>query len=56
MNTTKPGGGRLWSDEVSSELAPRAVWKLSVDPNGSKEEEKGNISVYLWLTGPMVVG
>jgi hypothetical protein len=54
MNTTEPGEGELWSEGVSSELVPRAVWKLKVYPNGSNEEHSGKISVFLCLTGPMV--
>jgi hypothetical protein len=54
MNSTEPGEGSLWSEGVTSELAPRAVWKLKVHPNGWKEEHRGNISAFLHLTGPMV--
>ncbi len=56
MNSTKPAEGCHVSEGISSELAPRAVWKLSVHPNGHTEQYKGNISVFLHLTGPMVVG
>ncbi len=54
MKSTEPGERELWSEGVSPELVPRAVWKLRVDPNGWKEKHRGNISVFLYLTGPMV--
>ncbi len=54
MNSTEPGEGSLVSKSVSSDLAPRANWKLRVYPNGSKEEQRGKISTFLHHTGPMV--
>ncbi len=53
MDSYKPGED-LWSEGVSSELAPCAIWKLRVYPNGVTEQYKGCISIYLRLTGPMV--
>ncbi len=53
MNSAKEEGV-LCSEGVSSDLVPRAVWKLKIYPNGWKEEHRGKISVFLWLTGPMV--
>jgi hypothetical protein len=55
MDSTKPGEGSLWSEGISSEVAPRAGWKLSLYPNGQNEHCKGYISIYLHLTGPMVI-
>jgi hypothetical protein len=54
MKSTKPGGGSLWSEGVSSELVQGAEWKLEIYPNGESGEERGNIGLYLHLTGQMV--
>ena len=49
-----PNGESLWSEGVSSPLMPQAVWKLELYPSGEKTEDEDNISVFLYLTGPMV--
>lgn len=55
MDEYKPGEG-IWSQGASSPQEPRAIWKLNVYPNGESDDCKENVSVYVYLTGPMVSG
>ncbi len=55
MRLYKPGT-ELYSETVSSPLEPRAFWKMEVDPNGWREEQRNgsHSSIFFHLTGPMV--
>lgn len=44
----------FWSEPFSSALAPRAIWRLQIFPNGRTKAEKGCPTFLVCLTGPMV--
>lgn len=53
MRLYKIGEG-IWSEDVYSPLAPRAIWRLELYPNGVTQGSVDDVAVYIRLCGPMV--